>query len=34
MEIAVERAKDYILALKQAGSFSVEDIANMSGIPL
>jgi DNA-binding Xre family transcriptional regulator len=34
MEISVEKAKDYILALKEIGSFSFEDIANQSGIPL
>ena len=34
MEIAVERAKEYILALKQAGNFTMEDMANISGIPL
>lgn len=34
MEISTEHAKDYILALKNAGSFTFEDIANQSGIPL
>lgn len=34
MEIAVEKAREYILALKQAGNFTFEDIANISGIPL
>ena len=34
MEIAVEKAREYILALKEAGSFTFEDIANQSGIPL
>lgn len=34
MEIAVEKARNYILALKEAGNFSHEDIANISGIPL
>lgn len=34
MEIGVEKAKEYILALKEAGNFSYEDIANISGIPL
>ncbi len=34
MEIAVEKAREYILALKDAGSFTFEDIANISGIPL
>lgn len=34
MEISVDKAKDYILALKEAGGFSFEDIANISGIPI
>lgn len=34
MEISTDKAKEYILALKQAGSFSFEDIANQSGIPI
>ena len=34
MEYVVEKAKEYILALKEAGSFTFEDIANVSGIPL
>jgi transcriptional regulator with XRE-family HTH domain len=34
MEIGTEKAKDYILALKEAGNFTFEDIANLSGIPL
>ena len=34
MEIGTEKAKEYILALKEAGNFSYEDIANISGIPL
>lgn len=34
MEIGVDKAKDYILALKEAGSFTFEDIANISGIPI
>lgn len=34
MELSTEKAKDYILALKDAGSFTFEDIANVSGIPL
>ena len=34
MEISTDKAKDYILALKDAGSFTFEDIANQSGIPL
>lgn len=31
MEYVVDKAKDYILALKEAGSFTFEDIANLSG---
>lgn len=34
MEISTEKAREYILALKDAGSFTFEDIANQSGIPL
>ena len=34
MEIGVDKAKEYILSLKEAGSFTLEDIANQSGIPL
>lgn len=34
MEIVLDKAKDYILALKDAGNFTFEDIANISGIPL
>lgn len=34
MEIVLDKARDYILALKEAGNFSYEDIANVSGIPL
>ena len=34
MEIGTENAKGYILALKEAGNFTFEDIANLSGIPL
>ena len=34
MEIVLEKAREYILALKEAGNFSSEDIANISGIPL
>lgn len=34
MEISIEKARDYITALKEAGSFTLEDIANVSGIPL
>lgn len=34
MEIGTEKAKEYILSLKDAGNFTFEDIANLSGIPL
>lgn len=34
MEIVIDKAKEYILALKEAGNFTFEDIANISGIPL
>ncbi len=34
MEIVIDKAKEYILALKEAGNFTFEDIANVSGIPL
>ena len=34
MEITSEKAREYITALKNAGNFSLEDIANLSGIPL
>ena len=33
MEIVVEKAKEYIMALKDQGKFTFEDIANVSGIP-
>jgi transcriptional regulator with XRE-family HTH domain len=34
MEIAIERVRNYINALREAGSFTLEDISNISGIPL
>lgn len=34
MEIVIDKAKDYLMALKEAGNFSFEDMANVSGIPL
>lgn len=34
MEIVLENARQYILALKDKGSFSSADMANMSGIPI
>lgn len=34
MEISIDKAREYILALKEAGNFTLEDMANISGIPL
>ena len=34
MEIGMDKVKQYITALKEAGGFTYEDIANLSGIPL
>ena len=34
MEIVFDKAREYILALKEAGKFTLEDIANVSGIPI
>lgn len=34
MEIVFDKAREYILALKEAGNFSSEDMANISGIPV
>lgn len=34
MEITLDKARDYILALKAAGNFTSEDMANISGIPI
>ena len=34
MELIAGRTKDYILALKEAGKFTFEDISNQSGIPV
>ena len=34
MEVAVDKVREYILALMKAGDFSYEDAANISGIPL
>lgn len=34
MEITSDKARAYIAALKEAGNFTFEDIANLSGIPL
>ena len=33
MEIGMDKVKEYIHALKDAGDFTYEDIANLSGIP-
>lgn len=33
MEILLEKAREYILALQDAGKFSFEDMANISGVP-
>lgn len=34
MEIALENVRKYLIALKEAGNFTFEDIANLSGIPI
>lgn len=34
MEILAGKTREYILALKEAGNFKLEDIANQSGIPI
>ena len=34
MEIVLDKAREYILALKESGDFTFEDMANISGIPL
>jgi transcriptional regulator with XRE-family HTH domain len=34
MEIGNEKVREYLTALKNAGNFTYEDIANLSGIPL
>lgn len=34
MEVVIEKAREYILALKDAGNFTLEDMANISGVPL
>ena len=33
MEIALDKIKDYLFALKEAGKFTLEDISNISGVP-
>ena len=34
MEIVLDKAREYITALKEVGNFTFEDMANVSGIPL
>ena len=34
MEIVIDKAREYILALKDAGNFTFEDMANISGVPI
>lgn len=34
MEIILDKVKNYLVALKEAGNFTFEDIANISGIPI
>lgn len=34
MEIVMDNVRQYILALKEAGSFSTNDISNLSGVPI
>ena len=34
MEIGNEKAREYLIALKETGRFSYEDVANLSGIPV
>lgn len=33
MEIGNEKVREYLVALKNSGNFSYEDVANLSGIP-
>ena len=33
MEIGNEKVREYLIALKETGRFSYEDVANLSGIP-
>lgn len=33
MEIIIEKAKEYTIALMEAGNFTVKDLANISGVP-
>ncbi len=34
MEIGNEKVREYLIALKEAGHFSYEDVANLSGTPV
>ena len=34
MEIGNEKVREYLIALKETGRFSYEDVANLSGIPV
>lgn len=34
MEIGNEKVREYLIALKETGKFSYEDVANLSGIPV
>jgi transcriptional regulator with XRE-family HTH domain len=34
MEIGNDKVREYLAALKEAGNFAYEDVANMSGLPL
>lgn len=33
MEVVIEKAREYILGLQDAGKFTLEDMANISGVP-
>ena len=33
MELIIEKAREYVLALQKAGNFTYEDTANISGVP-
>ena len=34
MEVIMDNVRQYILALKEAGKFTIKDIASMSGVPI
>ena len=34
MEVGNEKVREYLIALKETGRFSYEDVANLSGIPV